>query len=64
MYYKFMSICGRRVKNLCKIQRTKVSRMKVLQKDCFRKGNINLSSTYYMLSNGNKKYLPFILKEL
>lgn len=67
MYYTFMSICERRVEERfknSKIQRTKMSRMKVLQEDCFKKGNINLLGTYYMLSNGNKKYFPVDLKEL
>lgn len=64
MHYKFMSICGRRIKerlrNLHTIQRTKFIRMKVLQEDCLRKGKYNLVSTHYMLSNGNKKYFPFV----
>lgn len=68
MYYKFMSICGRRIKerlgNLHRIQRTKFIRMKFLQQDCLRKGKYNLLSTYYMLRNGNNKYLLYGFKEL
>lgn len=67
MYYTFMSKCERRVKErfkTSKTQRTKMSRMKVLQENCFRKGDVNLLGTCFMLSNGNKKYFPVDLKEL
>lgn len=63
-----MSICGRKVKegfrNIHRIQRIKFIRMKVLQEDCLRKEKYNLLSTYYVLSNGNKKYFPLGFKDL